>query len=277
MNAIPPKNPLQDANIVHPDGSIASAASDHGDRLRALGTLSAGLAHEMNNLLTPMLGYAGLALQRPDDAELSHKALVRTQDAAQRAVGVCAAVMSLARGPQPADAPHVVRVAEAIDQAVAVMEWGGGASDTVVEVSVEPADLSAALAPAALEQVLVNLLQNARRAMGPGGAVVVTARGDRTRAGLELTVQDTGPGVPDERAAHVFEPFVTHPVGDEALPGGSADSAGTGLGLWISRALLEAAGGSIQLAPTSPKRPGACFRLNLPTPSPAGVSERRAA
>jgi len=113
--------------------------------------------------------------------------------------------------------------------------------------------------------------------MGPGGAVVVTARVDRSRAGLELTVQDSGPGVPDDRAAHVFEPFVTHPVGGEALPGDSGDSAGTGLGLWISRALLEAAGGSIQLAPTNPKRPGACFRLKLPTPSPAGVNERRAA
>ena len=221
----------------------------------------------MNNLLTPILGYARLALGRPDDAELQRTALTRTHHAAERAVRACEAVMSLARGPEPSaaspTAPQAARVADTVHAAAALMGWTAENADTRLEIAVEPEDLTADLAPAALEQVLVNLMQNSRRAMGPGGAVTVYARQDPATDTLELTLRDSGPGVPDHRAALLFEPFVTHPPPPQAERD-PQERPGTGLGLWISRALLESAGGAIELLSDDPARPGACFRLRLP-------------
>lgn len=227
----------------------------------------------MNNLLTPILGYTRLALGQPDDAELQRKALTKTLDAAERAVRACDAVMSLARGPKPASAPRAAGITDAVHAAAALMGWVSDDADTRLTVEVEPADLTAGMASTALEQVLLNLMQNARRAMGPGGAVVVNARRRPTGDVLELTLRDSGPGVPAHRAALLFEPFVTHP----AAAGDPGERPGTGLGLWISRALLDSAGGAIELAPNDPANPGACFRLCLPEYRGGFGHDRRAA
>ena len=238
------------------------------------------MAHEMNNLLTPILGYARLALGRPDDADLQQKALSKTHDAAERAVRACEAVMSLARGPESAAAsPHslpvlqAARVADAVEAAAALMGWTADDADTRMDVVIEPGELTAGLAPAALEQVLLNLMQNARRAMGPDGAVTVRAHREPATDTLELTLRDSGPGVPDDQAAFLFEPFVTHP----AAGGGPDERPGTGLGLWISRALLESAGGSIELLTGDPELRGACFRVRLPAQCCDVGSDRRVA
>jgi len=256
-----------------PERDIANTELSH--RLRALGTLSAALAHEMNNLLTPILGYTRLAMEQPNDPGLQQKALARTHDAAERAVRACDAVMSLARGPESAvaAAPHAAGVAAAVRAAGALMGWTAADADTRLTVSVEPDTLTAGLAPAALEQVLVNLMQNARRAMGPGGAVTVHAHRDPKGHALELTLRDSGPGVPEHCAAMLFEPFVTHPPAAKDPD----DRPGTGLGLWISRALLESAGGTIELTPSDPEQPGACFRLRLPGRRSGRDQDRRAA
>ena len=243
----------------------------------ALGTLSAALAHEMNNLLTPILGYARLALGRPDAVDLQHKALTKTHDAAERAVRACDAVMSLARHPESADAlppaARTARLADAVRAAATLMGWTNADADTRLDVAIQPDDLAAGLSPAALEQVLLNLMQNARRAMGPGGVVTVRAHHDPATGTPQLTLRDCGPGVPDDRAALLFEPFVTHPTG-------SADPderPGTGLGLWISRALLESAGGAIELLTDDSECRGACFRLHLPGPHGDSGRDRRVA
>lgn len=260
-------------NCAHDTPCPQSLDPAHGQRLQALGTLSAALAHEMNNLLTPILGYARLAKQKPDDQALQRKAVSRTHDAAERAVQACAAVMSLARGPVPVGATQTAAVADAVHAASALLGWNEPAADTRIEITVEPTDLTAAMSPAALEQVLVNLLQNARRAMGPGGAVAISAHKDPDTQQLEMTLRDSGPGVPHQHAPMLFEPFVTGPTSGHT----QGDKPGTGLGLWISRALMESAGGSLELSPSLPEQPGACFRLVLPQLKDIPGHDRRAA
>ncbi len=100
-----------------------------------------------------------------------------------------------------------------------------------------------------LEQVMLNLYMNAIEAMPSGGELGVTARSDA--GGVEVLVADSGPGVPHEDAERVFEPFFTRKAG------------GTGLGLYVSRQIVEAHGGRLELAAAGP---GARFRLFLPAP-----------
>jgi len=260
-------------NVSHHRFDSGTADFGHGQRLQALGTLSAALVHEMNNLLTPILGYARLALHQPEDAELQHKALTRTHDAAERAVKVCAAVMSLARSPETTDiCPHRACVGEAVHAAATLVGWTAADSDTRFTATAEPSSLVVGIAPGALEQVLVNLMQNARRAMGPGGAVTANTYRNPVSGEIELTLRDSGPGVPQDRAAVLFEPFVT-----DSATCCDDENPGTGLGLWISKALLESVGGGIELVPNDPNQPGACFRLRLPGCRDEQDADRRAA
>jgi signal transduction histidine kinase len=99
--------------------------------------------------------------------------------------------------------------------------------------------------------VLVNLLVNALQAM-PNGGVLTLASID-TSAGVELSVTDTGPGLSEELLSELFQPFVTR------------KPDGTGLGLWISRSLLERYGGDLQAHNRTDGSHGAVLTVSLPT------------
>jgi signal transduction histidine kinase len=104
--------------------------------------------------------------------------------------------------------------------------------------------------PPALNQIFLNLLDNAVRAAGPGGRIRISSRAERD--GIEITIADSGPGVAPELVQRIFDPFfTTREVGD-----------GTGLGLHFSRQVAYDHGGSLDLV-TAPGW-GACFRLWLP-------------
>lgn len=242
-------------------GSESHRCDDrHVQRLAALGTLSAALAHEFNNILTLLLSYTSTAIEAVDEPALQRRALERSRDAAQRAARASAAVMGLAHSEGTESLTAQVAVAEAINAVANLMGWFDSGTDTQLSVRVIPPDLTAAVDRAGLEQALLNLLQNARRAMGAGGRVEIVARRDPTTKGIRLTVHDSGPGVSPGRVSSLFEPFVSH----ASRPHQGADGSGTGLGLWISRVLLESAGGSLDLLPADPARGGACFELRLP-------------
>jgi signal transduction histidine kinase len=99
-----------------------------------------------------------------------------------------------------------------------------------------------------LKQVFINLILNAFDAMPQGGRLDISAR--RVRGGVEIFVQDTGPGIPAELVPNIFEPFV------------STKTGGTGLGLTVSYTIVTAHGGTLELLPEI--GPGACFRVFLP-------------
>ncbi len=242
--------------------AVAQAELAHLHRLTTLGTLSAGLAHEMNNLLAPILGYTQLALQNPTDTALLLKSLTKAQDAAQQGVRVCGSVLSLSRSPEEdrlSNDSAQTSVASAAAATLDVLGWHEGRSDTAVNIHVEQGDVDVAMAPEALQQVLLNLFLNARQAMGSGGVVTVTARGDTKTQTAMIEVRDNGPGIPPAKADALFEPFVSLSHAAQRSP-----KRGTGLGLWICRALIQAAGGSIEIEAMDAEQQGACFAMHLP-------------
>jgi len=243
-------------------------ALQRSHRLVTLGTVASIIAHEFNNLLTPVVSYSQLALQAgvENDPDLARKALERSEEGARRAAEIAESILGFARGEGSAG---TCELREVVEQALRCLarEPRKDGIELVLDV---PGGLTAAMAPTALQQVLMNLVLNARRAMGrSGGRLTVTAAAEGGRVILE--VADTGPGIAAAERDAIFEPFVSG--GGGAAEGGAAgagagDAAdgGTGLGLSICRTLVEEAGGTIVAAEPA-EGEGARFRLDLPTAS----------
>lgn len=223
---------LEKAEAVQADLALAA---DEQDRLAELGVLSAALAHEFNNLFTPALGYARLADGQPDDAPLQRKAVERCGNAIARAVHLSELILGLAR---PVAAEHAADgdadLSLAAEHAIEASDVGPPSDSVTVLLDVP--QLRARIPSVAIEQVLINLLLNARRAVAQvgGGEVCVTAA-DLGHE-VEVRITDTGPGVPAELEASLFAPFTT----SHGSNGRQSSLGGHGLGLMVSRRLLEA-------------------------------------
>jgi len=231
-------------------------------RLATLGTLVATVAHEFNNLLTPIISYAQLALSRPGDADLGRKAHTKALEGALRASSLCSSLLGYARDHSEEAEADLVPIVQSVLEC-----FGQGLVNHGIEVRTELTDARVGICPGDLEQVLVNLILNARKAMaGRGGTLTVRSFHERGRHRLE--VSDTGRGVPSEIADRLFEPFVTKTLTDEvsgtSLNHARSQSAdqGTGLGLSVCRDLVEQVGGEIGFD-SSPGE-GTTFYLLLP-------------
>ncbi|MBL8602600.1 MAG: response regulator [Myxococcales bacterium] len=237
------------------------------DRLASLGTMAAGVAHEINNPLSVVVSNA--ALLQEDLEALGHAApggalapmremLADLSSAAQRIARIVSDLRAFSR---PVALPsRVAQVARAVDWALRTTahEFRNRAW---VEAEVDPA-LMVQGDELRLGQVLINLLVNAAQAIEPGDVDRHRVRIAAARQGdaVELVVSDTGPGIAPEQLAHLFEPFfTTKPVG-----------LGTGLGLSICHGIVQAMGGTI-VAESAPGR-GATFRVRLPSAAASGPS-----
>ena len=221
---------------------------DHAHRLTTLGTITAGVAHEMNNLLTPVLAYAQLALKQADDPKIVRKALEKTVNGVSSASRILQAILDFSA---PDAGPGFCDVAAACRGALDCLARDPSRDGIDLSIRIEPG-LTVAMSPLSLQQTLLNLLLNACKAMRRrGGQITVSGKSGPGATAL-VAVADDGPGIPDGIAGRIFEPFVT----------GSAGEPGTGLGLAVCRREVEAAGGAITVEP-SPGG-GATFVLELP-------------
>ncbi|MBK7403127.1 MAG: HAMP domain-containing histidine kinase [Phycisphaerales bacterium] len=233
------------------------AELEAADRLSTLGLLTGAIAHECNNLLTPVLAYARAALDAPADADLQRKALVRAAEGAERVSRIASSVLRLAGGPA-CEEPATCDPAEAIQRAIECL--GRPPDRCGIELRTEiPPGLRLAIPPTDLEHVLLNLLLNALRAMRSGGVITINAQRNgstwNTSPGLAtLEITDTGPGIAPEILDSLFQPA--------RRMAGMRPNEGSGLGLIICRRLLEASGGTIDVQSTPGA--GACFRITLP-------------
>lgn len=250
------------------------------NRLGQLGMLTAALAHEMNNLLTPVGSYAQLALANPDNAQLTERALQAAIAGTRKSAKLIEGVMELAN-PTPSTQQHAAddtpacQVSEAVEASIACMMPMAKQQGVDVISRVEPC--VAAIDSLALEQVLINLISNACQAMGQTlGNRQILIESDVSNGRLALRIADTGPGVNETVRERLFEPFVTtagagnrsaSPSDDYAAPApGRRESdrrTGTGLGLSICKQILESAGGSIALIESSAQ--GSTFQIDLPS------------
>lgn len=242
---------------------------EHSQRLATLGTIAGSIAHEFNNILTPVMSYAQMALATMDDQALVGKALRKAMDGSERASKIASAMLGFAKEIDPGPA----WVADDIDHALACLARDPARDGVRLEIDVAK-DLVAAISSVSLQQIIMNLALNAIEAMKPGGGVLTirasVAEGeDRSTwntslpqdpppphsGEIVLEVTDSGHGVGPEVAARVFEPFVTASQGGDGRQG-------HGLGLPICKRLVEAAGGSIAFR-SAPGR-GTTVRLMLP-------------
>jgi two-component system NtrC family sensor kinase len=217
-------------------------------RLAAMGTASAALAHEFNNILTPVLSYCQFAQQR-NDAELTKTALEKTIKNITRLTSLCSRIMNMASG-GTADAKSV-SIRELVMDAVECLGRDLKKDDIQFSLDVSP-DLSFLIDQAALHQVIFNLLLNARQALSNRrGRLSICA--ERDSAGqLQIEVTDSGPGIPAEHLDRIFEPFFTTRRNQE----------GAGLGLHVCRQLMEEMNGEIRVVSTPGS--GTTFILKLP-------------
>ena len=230
--------------------------------MEAVGRLAGGVAHDFNNVLTAIFGYADLVLDAIDAGDPRRLDINEIKRAANRAAGLTRQLLAFSRKqvmqPRRLDLNEIIVNLETLLLKLIGQE---------IELRIEPAhELWCVKAdPGQIEQVLMNLASNARDAMPDGGTLTIATANEELAAddaaalvGIEpgrfvrLTVTDSGHGIPDHVRAHVFEPFFTT----------KEQGKGTGLGLATVYGIVKQSGGWIYLdeAPGS----GASFRMYLP-------------
>ncbi|TWA89964.1 PAS domain-containing protein [Azospirillum brasilense] len=227
----------------------AERAIQQAQKMQAIGQLAGGIAHEFNNMLTAIGGFAQMARRAPQDRPRVEQCLTEIVKATDRASGLTAQLLSFGR-PGQTDAARPVRVGAVIDDLRRFLgptlgerhplrtEGAGGGAVVTID-------------PALLHQSLLNLVLNARDAMPEGGPITIAV--ERTDdLGVTITVADTGCGIDPAVIDRIFEPFFT-----TKEPG-----AGTGLGLALVYSTVARAGGVVEVDTELGR--GTVFTLRFP-------------
>ena len=222
------------------------------EKLAAMGSLLAGVAHELNNPLAIVMGRASLLEDKCGDPALRADA-TRIREAAERCGRIVRSFLAMARS-RPA-VRTAVRLNDLALGAVDLLQYGLRTGGIELEQQLQP-DLPPLLADAdKLGQVLLNLIVNAQQALmsvDPPRRIRIESGCDAER--IWLRVADNGLGVPEAERERIFAAFVTT----------KAEGVGTGVGLAVARSVAIEHGGSLRLEAESPFGRGACFRLELP-------------
>jgi nitrogen fixation negative regulator NifL len=229
------------------------------DKLTTLGGLISGVAHELNNPLTVVLGFAHMLATQSDLPAAVTKKLALMKASTERATKIVKNLLTFARQQPPALTR--VRLAELVDQVLQLLEYPLRANgvEVIRDFAAGTPDITADRDQ--LLQVALNIIQNAMQAMAGCKQKQIVSRIIPTNSGVRLEFQDTGPGIPPGLMARVFEPFFT-----TKSPG-----QGTGLGLSICYGIVTSHGGEI-VAENVPGG-GARFVIKLPVGAgPTGMS-----
>jgi two-component system, cell cycle sensor histidine kinase and response regulator CckA len=226
-------------------------------RVEALGRMAGGIAHDFNNLLGVIRGYAELLLRYPHGEDDLRAALEEVISASDRGARLTSQLLAFGR--RQLLRPHAVDLRAALGEMDGMLRKILGEGVTLEVLS--PGPVWARVDPSRLEQVVLNLVVNARDAMPAGGRMTIEARAERDGGGAALPARlrftDTGEGMPPEVLEHVFEPFFTT----------KAEGKGTGLGLSTVYGVVTQSGGSVTVE-SVPGR-GTTFEVTLPPSPPA--------
>jgi signal transduction histidine kinase len=222
-------------------------------RLSSVGALASSVAHEFNNILTTIINYAKLGM-RPDQSDQARlQALEKILKGSQRAATIVNSMLGFARHTSTQrETTDIVRL---VEEVLLLAEKDLSKHRIQVETKFHDRP-TAAIVPGQIEQILLNLIINARQAMPRGGRLRVDVRENRQSQMVEVRVSDTGIGIPPEQLRLIFEPFYTTKEPDEHGHGGN------GLGLSVCRQIIEQHQGRIRVESLVGK--GSTFTVKLP-------------
>jgi signal transduction histidine kinase len=217
------------------------------ERLSTVGSMANGIIHDFKQPITVIQGFSDLLTQRATNEEKRREYAQQIHLAIQQMMGMINDVLEFARG-------RTTLVLENLDLNTiitpAVQQLHASLSESNIELTFIPGEIGTApLDRSRIQRVVENLIGNARDAITSSGQITLETR--RNDGGIELTIQDTGTGIPEQIRENLFDPFVT-----------AGKRTGTGLGLAISKNIVEEHGGNITF--TTKEDEGTTFHVWLP-------------
>ena len=222
-------------------------------RLSSVGAIASSVAHEFNNILTTIINYAKLGLRPTADEQARTQALERILKGGHRAAGIVSSMLGYARANAARRIP--TDIARLVEEALILTEKDLSKHRIHIDRRFHARPVAPVI-PGQIEQILVNLVINARQAMPRGGRLLIEVRENSAAGMAEVRIADSGVGISPDRLRLIFEPFYTTKEPDENGHGG------TGLGLSVCRQIIEQHHGRIRVESVVGK--GSTFTVKLP-------------
>jgi signal transduction histidine kinase len=222
-------------------------------RLSGVGELASSVAHEFNNILTTVINYAKIGIRGSNDDPTAKQTFEKILKSGQRAAGIVSSMLGYARG-SSTQRKQVDLIALA-EEVLTLTEKDLSKHRIKLEKRFIGRPKVPGV-PGQIEQILINLIINARQAMPDGGRIMVEVRENHEAHVAEIRVADTGTGIAPEKLRRIFDPFFTTKQPDEQGAGG------TGLGLSVCRQIIEQHQGRIRVESIVGK--GTTFTVKLP-------------
>ena len=221
-------------------------------RLSSVGEVASSVAHEFNNILTTIINYAKMGA-RGQDATAQAQAFERILRGSQRAAGIVGTMLGFARN--STNVREQSDIVKLVEESLVLTEKDLSKHRVTVEKRFHGRP-TALVVPGQIEQIVVNLLINARQAMPNGGRLRIEVKENPALDMAEIKIADSGVGIPPDHLRRIFEPFFTTKQPDESGRGG------TGLGLSVCRQIIEQHHGRIRVESVVGK--GSTFTVKLP-------------
>jgi two-component system NtrC family sensor kinase len=251
---------------------IAEAETAHGEKLASVGLLAAGIAHELNNPLTGVLTFSHLLRQKMPEGSQEAEDLDLVIRETKRCAATIRRLLDFAR--EKAPEKKFADLNQIIEDTARLVERPAHLNDVEIAMDLDRDLPRIWVDENLIKQVIMNMLVNAQQAIEGGGTITVRSRrvpeamspepGAKPVPVVEISIADTGSGIPEKNLQRIFDPFfTTKEVGK-----------GTGLGLSVSHGIVKAHGGSIKVESTVGK--GSIFRIYLPLePVPGAAATKR--
>lgn len=223
------------------------------ERMAAIGELASTTTHEFNNLLMTIMNYAKMGLRHKDEASRD-KALTRILDASTRGAKITSTVLGLARSrPGQLEPTQLVTL---VEDTLVLLERE--LLKYRIDIEREFLDVPKIMAsPSQIQRLLLNLITNARQAIGENGTIRIRIFAEDASQSVVLAIRDNGSGIPAEQMPKIFEPFFTTKDGPDA-----SGKGGTGLGLSACKEIVDEHKGRIRIESTVGK--GTAFTIRFP-------------
>ncbi|HUN42904.1 MAG TPA: ATP-binding protein [Acetobacteraceae bacterium] len=233
---------------------IAQAEAARSEKLASVGLLASGIAHELNNPLTGVLTFSVLLREKMEDGSPDAEDMDLVIRETRRCASIIKRLLDFAREKPPEK--KYADLNQIIQETVRIVEPPANLRNIAIRLELDPNLPPAWADPDQIKQVILNLLVNAQHAIDANGSITIRTRASpQSLVGkarmIEMSVADTGCGIPPENLKRIFDPFFTTKV-----------AVGTGLGLSVSHSIAEAHGGSIDVDSEVGK--GSTFRVRLP-------------